>query len=400
MTIDEACLRLLLGRLDGPPEPPSTVDLAQALAAGRRKLRRRRIARAGTSVLAVFTAAAIAVPAIGWLSHPAGPPAVPVTGRAPRSFNPLRPYAFFAGLPSSARELILTATAAAIGREVAESPSPLELVVLSARECQFAGPLRYRYRTRPGGPLKTGLAPQSIRCPSRLSFADISRTALIARAPSIGQANAYWINNFGNTQRDALAWQYAAGGWAFVTPAVTSSPDAQTYYLSRSMKTRLHMLATGVRFGGNAPLRFPFRLTSVPAGWGIYQVSIGHLPAGQLTRLALGPADGRSADLIVNWYRPGRRLNLRQSCGPASPGERPVHLGGGITGYLKVQSAGGHERQALCVPDVRPHAILFISLTLARRASAGATAALPFKNALAVFQDLRFPQGGTTHPLN
>jgi len=65
--------------------------------------------------------------------------------------------------------------------------------------------MRYRYRTRPGGPLKTGLAPQSIHCPSRPPFAGISRTALIAPAPSIGQANAYWINNFSNTQRDALA---------------------------------------------------------------------------------------------------------------------------------------------------------------------------------------------------
>jgi hypothetical protein len=400
MTIDEPQLRLLLGRLEGPPEPPSTVNLAQALAAGRRKLRRRTIARAGTFLLAVCTAAAIAVPASGWLTHPARPPVGPVTGQVPRSFNPLRPYAFFARLPAGARELTLTSTAAGVGREVAESSGArLQLVVLSARACQLAGPLRYLYRARPGGPLQTGLAPQSIRCPSRPPFAGISPTALIARAPAIGQANAYWITNFSNTQRDALAWQYAPTGWAFVSTAVSTSPDAQTYYLSRSMKTRLHILATGVRFGGTAPVRFPFRLTRVPAHWGIYQASTEHMQAGQLTKLALGPADGRSADLTVNWYLPLRRLNPRQSCGSYSAGARPVHLGGGVTGYLKIQPAGRRETQELCVPDVRRQAILLISLTLARRASAGATHTFRFTNAAAVFKHLRFPQAGTTHPL-
>lgn len=405
MTIEEAQLRLLLGRLEGPPQPPSTVNLAQALAAGRRKLRRRRIARAGTSVLAICTATAIAVPAIGWLSHPAGPSAGPVTGRAPRSFNPLRPYAFFARLPAGAQELTLSSTGAGIGRRVTESTgAPLELVVLSAGECQLAGPLLYRYRTSPGGPLKTGLAPQSIRCSSDRRLARISRTALIARAPGIGHANAYWINDFDDTQQGALAWQYAAGGWAFITPAVNSSPNAQSYYLSRSMKTRLRVLATGVRFGGSAPLRFPFRLTSIPVGWGIYWVSTEYVQTDRLTKLTLGPGDGRTEGLNVVWDLPGRPLNLRQSCGSGSPGSalRPVQLGGGVTGYLRPRvqaAASGGEQQELCVPDVRGRAILFIFLTLPRRASAGATATFGFKNAVAVFKDLRFPQGGTTHPL-
>jgi hypothetical protein len=411
MTIDDAQLRLLLDRLEDPPEPPSTVNLAQALAAGRRKLRRRRIARVGTSVLAIFTAAAIAVPAIGWLHHPTRPSVGPVTGQAPRSFNPLVPYAFFGRLPGGAREVAVTTSGIGVVRQVAEQPrASLSLVVLSARACHLAGPLRYRYRTRPGGPLETGLAPQSIRCPSRLPFVGIPRTALIAGAPRIGQANAYWINNFSvsGTGQDALAWQYAARGWAFVTTAVSGSAGVQTYYLSPSMKTRLHLLAKDVRFGGTAPLRFPFRLTRVPAGWGVYKASIQDLQAGQLTKLALGPADATSADLMVTWYRSRFRLNSRQSCGSSSPGERPVHLAGGVIGYLKMASWApprGPEVQRLCVPNVRGNATLFIDRPISPRSAAGATTkqsaptASRFRSVIAVFKDLRFPPGGTTHPL-
>src|SRR5215470_2908274 len=130
MTIDEARLRLLLNRLEDPPEPPSTVNMAKALAAGRKKLHRRRIARVGASVLAAFTAAAVAVPAIGWLHHPNLPPPGPVTGRAPRSFNPLVPYAFFGRLPGGAREVAVTTSGIGVGRQVAENlRAPLSLFV-------------------------------------------------------------------------------------------------------------------------------------------------------------------------------------------------------------------------------------------------------------------------------
>jgi hypothetical protein len=394
MTTDDA-LRLLLDRLEDPPEPPSTVNLARALAAGRRKLRRRRIARAGTSVLAVFAAVAIVVPTIGWLHHPTLPSAGHVNGRAPRSFNPLAPYAFFGRLPGGAREVAVTTSGMAVGRQVAENPrAALSLLVLSAGACQLAGPLRYRYRTRPGGPLETGLAPQSIRCPRRLPFAGIPRTALIAGAPRVGQANTYWINNLSGTGGDSLAWQYAARGWAFVTGAVSGPPGAETYYLSPSMKTRLHILATGVRFGDTAPLRFPFRLTRVPAGWGVYRASIQDMQAGQVTKLALGPADGKSADLMVGWYRSRFRLNSRQSCGSSSAGVRPVDLAGGVTGYLKMAAwgPGGPEVQRLCVPNVRGNATLVIDRPVSLGSAAEASV-------IAVFRDLRFPRGGTTHPL-
>jgi hypothetical protein len=191
-------------------------------------------------------------------------------------------------------------------------------------------------RTRPGGLLQTALAPQSIRCASRTPspFAASWRTALIARAPSIGQAKAYWISSFNSTGLGALAWQYAAGGWAFVTVTRTASDPlvGQAHYLSRSTKTRLHLLATGVRLGGTAPLRFPFRLTSGPPGWDVDQARIEHVQAGELTwpapgeltTLDLSPAD-ESAYLAVVWYRPRMRLNVRQlrlaaRLAPGAPG--------------------------------------------------------------------------------
>jgi hypothetical protein len=412
MTIDEAQLRRLLEGPEDPPAPPSTVNLAQAFEAGRRKLRRHKIARAGTSALAVVAAVAIAVPAVGWLRHPARPFAGPVTGHARRSFNPLVPYAFFGRLPAGAREGSAGTSRTAVGLEVAGYPrTPWLLTVFSARACQLAGPERYRYRTRPGGPLNTGLAPQSIRCPSHPPFAAITRTALIGRAPRIGQADAYWINNFSNTGRDALAWQYAASGWAFVTPAVSVSPGPQSYYLSPSLKTRLHTLAAGVRFGGTAPLRFPFQLTKVPAGWGINSASIDDMHRAQTTtELAIGPADGKSAGLMMTWYHPRFRSVSRQSCG-FRPSARLVHLGQGVIGYLgsladtRTPWPGEPELQRLCVPSVHDQGALFIDRPIPPRSAAGATtgqsapASFGFKSVIAVFKDLRFPPGGTTHPL-
>jgi hypothetical protein len=165
MTMDEAHLRVLLSRIEDPPEPSSTVNLAQVLAAGRRKLRRHRIARAGTSVLAVFTAVVMAVPACGWLSHE--PPGGLAAGQAPRSFNPLVPDAFFARLPGGATELSLATSAGWLKRDVAErTRAPLSLVVVPARECQIAGRLPYWYRTRPGGPVETPLHASPFAAPA------------------------------------------------------------------------------------------------------------------------------------------------------------------------------------------------------------------------------------------
>jgi hypothetical protein len=411
MTSDEAQLRRLLEGLEDPPEPPSVVHLAQALETGHRKLRRRRIARAGTSALAVVAAVAIAVPAIGWLRYPARPSTGQMTGRAPQSFNPLVPYAFFGQLPAGARGGSPATSGTAVGLEVDDySGASWLLTVFSARACQLAGPEHYQFRTHPGGPLKTGLAPQSVRCPSRPPFAAITRTALTGRAPRIGQANAYWINNFSNTGRDALAWQYAAQGWAFLTPAVSESPGPQSYYLSPSIKTRLHTLATDVRFGGTAPLRFPFQLTKAPAGWGTNSASIDDTHTALMTtQLAVGPAGGKSADLMMTWYHPPFRFISRQSCG-LPPSARLVHLAPGVTGYLAVTRTWawapvGPKVQRLCVPNVHGQGALFIDRPITQRSAAApatgqsTSAESGYNSLIAVFRDLRFPPGGTTHPL-
>jgi hypothetical protein len=413
MTIDEAAIRRLLDHLDEAPEPPSTVGIGQALAAGRRKLRWLRIGGTGTTLLAVTSVAATAVLTAGPAAHrghPAGPvarrghPAGPRARRAPRSFNPLVPYATFTLLdqsPSSSEELVIATTDTGVVNEVgANFQPPFTLLVASAGRCLLAGPYRYRYSPAQGGPVRSAHAFQSLRC----SFPYIGprRYPLTAKAGKwMGKAAEYWVGVPGY----ALAWQYAAGGWAILTAtavipaytpgAPTQEPGASARTNQESLRTRLELFSQYVRFGARAPLTFPFRLDRLPLGWGVREAIVRQSGRPSWSELVLGPRGGRSAALALTWYRAGPAP--APACPASSRGAQPVRLAAGVTGYLTSTASPAGQHQVLCVPNVGGTKLLIISVN--QYTGSDPSGAFVFSTAFGVFADLRFPPGGTTHPL-
>src|SRR5262245_35191859 len=120
MIIDEVRLRQVLGDRQDQTAPPSTVNLAGALAAGGRKLRRRRIAWATGSALALCAVTVAAVPVADWLRYPTKPGASQATGPGARAFSPLGQYAYFARLPNGARHAGVSISRSAVTQWVAE----------------------------------------------------------------------------------------------------------------------------------------------------------------------------------------------------------------------------------------------------------------------------------------
>jgi hypothetical protein len=396
MTIDEAAVRRLLEHLDDSPEPPSTVSVGQAFAAGRRKLRWLRIGGTGTTLLAVTSVVAAAVLTAGPVGH-RGHPAGPQAGHAPRSFNPLVPYATFKSLPLAGKELVIAANRSSVVNEVgANFQPPFTLLVASAGQCRLAGPYRYRYLTRPRGPVRFGRAFQSVRCSS--PYAGPQRYPLTVRARKwMGKAQMYWVGTPGS----ALAWQYAAGGWAFLTTAesipgntpgaLTHDPGASPRVSQELLAFRLLRFAQFVRFGGHTALTFPFRFDRVPAGWGVREAIVRQSGQPSWSKLELGPANGRSAALTLTWYQGAA------PCPAPSPGTR-VRLAPHVTGVQTTfASPGGQVQEILCVRNVGGMKVLLISLN--PYTGSNPSGAFFFTTAAGVFADLRFPPGGSTHPL-
>jgi hypothetical protein len=216
----------------------------------------------------------------------------------------------------------------------------------------------------------------------------------------MGKAVEYWVGSPGS----ALAWQYAAGGWAILTAtalipaympgAPTRDPYASAQDNKAELTARLHLFAQYARFGSHAALRFPFRFDRVPAGWGVNEAIVRQSGQPSWSELVLGPLDGRRADLELTWYRAGASA---AACRGLSRGAHPVRLAAGVTGYLKSTASPAGHHQVLCVPNAGGTKALVISVN--QYTGSNPSGAFQFTTATGVFADLRFPPGGTTHPL-
>jgi hypothetical protein len=274
--------QMIKGALDqmaGADQPAPRVSIAQAMRQARVQRRRQRLTAAGAPVLAAGAALAIALTGVigGGSARSLGPAEGGVGRRvAPRTFNPLRPYAAFGWLPGGlekraggtfGRTYLELAGEAQAGRIT----TPVLLNAYTSGECRV---------TR-----------GSLGCPpSGLHVAPIP-LVLGQRVGLVNGQAAYWLppartSSLG-LRPGTLAWQYARGGWAV----------EQTY---NDLHTALK-IARNIRFGPTAGsiIRFPVQLTDVPADWQINDVGTSSLNGVQYASSFIVTA-GTVNDLMGN----------------------------------------------------------------------------------------------------
>ncbi len=310
----------MLSHLADTEPPPSRVDLAAAMAAGRRARRWRRV-RAGGSVL---LAAGAAVAVVALLAGPAPRPghqAVSPTG-APARFSVLVPYASFGWLPSG------FLAGAAGGTTSRTTPGQLLLVAASRSkiiEAQVypAGGCHLARRTLACGPFDTTQPEQE-------------------RAPDVRGHPAYWLKGA------TLAWEYVPGAWSILnwTDANLPWPPAGT------QRAAVLRVAAGIRFGPGTPIRFPYWISGLPKAWRVTEVDYT-FTAGRAVPETLHLDDGPVIDFSVAhvddlqvFFTPAAHSGW--SC-PQGTGQH-VTVGGAAA--ILVSDFGGRQQQ-LCVPNWR-----------------------------------------------
>jgi hypothetical protein len=221
--------------------PPTHASVPAAARQGRNRRRWRQAGLAASPFVAAVAVLAIAfggiIPTGADGAHPA--PTTPAV-RAPRLFNPLRPYASPGWLPDGQSVSHFVAVYSRLEDQYV-GPTGTPLTVYAGGVCELSS----RSFTCARGPGAPGLS---------LPRIDIGRTI----GDLSGHA-AYWMFPWG-PRIGALTWQYAAGGWAQVSAA--------------SLRDALRM-ARSVRFSTAAgpSAAFPFQLTGVPADWRVNSVS-------------------------------------------------------------------------------------------------------------------------------
>jgi hypothetical protein len=325
--VDEVGVRTLLGRLADTEPPAARIDLAAAIAAGRRG-RRWRWLRLGGPVLLAAAAAAVVVAAL--LTGPAQRPEPQATGgpAAPAQFNVLVPYASFGWLPPGFQE------GAAGGTMQRTTPGQLLLIAVSR------GPL-FEVQVYPTG--RCHLAGRALLC----STFD-SMNQVLSRAPDVHGHRAYWLRGAG------VAWEYAPGAWSVLVgwtdPNVPWPPAG-------AQRAAVLRVAAGIRYGQTTPIRFPYWFSGLSAAWRVSEVDYTLLagqPVVQTLRLD-GPvagADPVHVDDLQVLASPAAHSDF--SC---SPGSGPNVT---VDGAVAVVYPATGPAQQLCIPDWRGLRVLVV----------------------------------------
>jgi hypothetical protein len=322
--VDEAGVRTLLSRLADTEPPPARIDLDAAIAAGRRG-RRWRWMRGG--VLALAAAGAVAAVVAALLVVPAQRPEHQAAGDtvAPARFNVLVPYASFGWLPPGFQ------TGAEGGTMPASTPVGLGLVAVSKGAFITLG-------VNPAGTCHVaGLA--------LLCSAYNTMNAVQSRAPDVNGHLAYWLRGA------QLAWEYAPGAWSVLdwTDANLPWPPAG------AERTAVLRVAAGVRYGQSTPIRFPYWISGLPAGWRVSEVDYAPL-AGQpvVQTLQLDDYQGK-----VGNFAPTDVDEVQIFAAPAAHSDFSCPQGAvqhmtvdGAAAVLEYSPAHGRDQQ-LCIPDWR-----------------------------------------------
>jgi hypothetical protein len=259
--MDDSALRAFFDRVARTELPPSTVDVPRARQAGRRRLTIRRVGVPGmllgvVSVI-VFLLASNVLPggAAGYRTPSTGSrhTSSPAAPGAPRSFDPLAIWAGFGWLPPgfSLATPPYPETRSRASMVASGSPGDLSVTVFAADQCKLTGP--FSAQSQPGSSPATRY-PAGLRC-------KWGGTPWIAHpvTPAGHLANgdtAYRMMALGGgpspLRQVGLAWEYAGGGWAILTSAGVTWPDAKK-------------VAASVRYGSRVRPPFPVRLAGIPA---------------------------------------------------------------------------------------------------------------------------------------
>jgi len=340
--MDENAVRSLLADIAETPEPLSTrIDIDAARRAGRTERARRAIASALTGlVVALAVGMLVTVPhdlSLGpqrarpaAASQPSAQREATSPAAAPATFSPLVPYADFGPLPGGFAEqpapqvkggmsaslttVVRTASQRSTGRQIV-------LTVSSAKACQGVT-----------------VHPARDPVPKLTTDCAFSGYGVTAKATAVNRRPSYWVND------SSLAWEYAPGGWAMLSPQVegvqpvaekgwgaTPSPSAspsgaaglkakQAAAAGAAMAikegfgspppaatlTLLEQVASQVRFGQHQSLVFPFEYSGkLPGGARVTAATFyasGRTLIG--TSVSVGPSTGPSA-LWISASAPG-----------------------------------------------------------------------------------------------
>jgi hypothetical protein len=305
--MDEKALRAHFERAARANLPPSTVDVARARKAGRRRLRIRRagvpaasfgvvIAVGALFATGVLPTGAASRPAAGGHGHKAHARKQEHARRpmAPASFDPLAIYATFGWLPPGF-SVVTPPTQQTATQSFADVNGPngqsIALTVFAAHQCSFTGPIwspaKGTFRFTDNGKHKRYLRsrryPRGLLCntgPQALPGPILPAGHLAGGHPAY-----LMLDDYGRPT--ALAWEYARDGWAVAQ-------------YSRTRPARLREVAARVRYRSNLHLPFPFRLTGIPASWKV--ISTGsRVEGGKLTGYALylGPSQDPGALTVI-----------------------------------------------------------------------------------------------------
>ena len=370
--MDEKALRAHFARFARVNLPPSTVDVARARKAGRRRLRFRRAGVPAASfgvVIAVGALFAGGVLPTGATSRPAaaaqahkdhaGKPGHASGPIAPASFDPLAIYATFGWLPPGF-SVVTPPTQQTATESFANVNGPngqsIALTVFAAHLCSFTGPIwsppkgtfqftnhqhkRYLHSKRYPRGLLCNSGPPPL--PSTTSpGAEHARQVPVLPAGHLagGQPAYLMLDDYGHPT--ALAWQYARDGWAVAQ-------------YSGLRPAQLREVAARVRYRSNLRLPFPFKLTGIPASWKVTAAG-SQVEGGKLTGYALylGPSQdpGGITVLIEQPYANGcvniggktQNVSFDGAAGVLRSAGREACFGNlhGMYAYVSSDQAGG-----------------------------------------------------------
>jgi hypothetical protein len=310
VTVDEKTLRAHFERAARANVPPSTVDVARARKFGRRRLLIRWAGVPAASfgaVVAVGALFAAGVLPTGATSRPA------VAGHghkahvrkhehasgpmAPVSFDPLAIYATFGWLPrgfsvvnpDNPQIATQSFAQAEAGIEPGSYSRAISLTVLAAHMCTLTGAFVSPPESTPPG------VPHRRHWPAKRYSAGLlcqwnsapQLTLPIVPAGHLANGDpAYWVLPLPSGPINEIAWQYARDGWAV---AQWYGPDPQ-----------IVKVAAHVRFRSNLRLRFPYRLTGIPASWKVSAAG-SQVEGGRLVGydLYLRPSHGQHGSISI-----------------------------------------------------------------------------------------------------
>ena len=256
----------------------------------------------------------------------------------------------------------------------------LTLTVAAAGACRVTGPVQGSALASLGGPraqFRTIRYPHGLSCDYGYAGRDV--TPLSRAAPTVRAGSAFYQPDGG------LAWEYAPGSWAQLTPFVLvtgggsnrqgelrqyaaaegwapgpAQPGISAAVQSAATRALLRKVAANVSYGGTTHIVFPFQLHALPAGWALsgvgYTQSRGRLlGTGPLTA---GPA-GDPGALNVQAEQAG----LASSTCKIIPGQwSRTHVQGALAATGTLDRPGIHVQQ-VCARDI---AGLYLWLSLDR----------------------------------